>query len=116
AGSSRSRSLSATIPIVRACRNRPQPEASNRRRNPNLFRTVYNCVAAGMQDSENSTVDPVSSPEAEAVAAAPPSRATLWGALSWFRDLALSVLIAVILIVFIYQPVKVEGTSMMPTL
>ena len=32
------------------------------------------------------------------------------------RDLAFSVLIAVVLIVFIYQPVKVEGTSMMPTL
>ena len=42
--------------------------------------------------------------------------ATLWNALSWFRDLAFSVLIAVVLIVFIYQPVKVEGTSMMPTL
>jgi signal peptidase I len=40
----------------------------------------------------------------------------LWNALSWVRDLAFSVLIAVILIVFIYQPVKVEGTSMMPTL
>jgi signal peptidase I len=40
----------------------------------------------------------------------------IWGALSWIRDLAFSVLIAVILIVFIYQPVKVEGTSMMPTL
>jgi signal peptidase I len=36
--------------------------------------------------------------------------------LAWMRDLALSVLIAVILIVFIYQPVKVEGTSMMPAL
>src|SRR5689334_25151767 len=35
---------------------------------------------------------------------------------AWIRDLALSVLIAVVLIVFIYQPVKVEGTSMMPTL
>jgi len=41
---------------------------------------------------------------------------SIWGALSWVRDLAFSVLIAVILIVFIYQPVKVEGTSMMPTL
>jgi signal peptidase I len=40
----------------------------------------------------------------------------IWNALSWIRDLAFSVLIAVILIVFIYQPVKVEGTSMMPTL
>src|SRR5437773_9284930 len=37
-------------------------------------------------------------------------------AVFWLRDLAVSVLIAVILIVFIYQPVKVEGTSMMPTL
>jgi len=40
----------------------------------------------------------------------------VWGALSWIRDLAFSVLIAVVLIVFIYQPVKVEGTSMTPTL
>jgi signal peptidase I len=44
------------------------------------------------------------------------ARAAIWGALSWARDLAFSILIAVILIVFIYQPVKVEGTSMMPTL
>ena len=43
-------------------------------------------------------------------------RTSVWSALSWVRDLAFSVLIAVILIVFIYQPVKVEGTSMMPTL
>src|ERR1700719_2668056 len=67
-----------------------------------------------MHDNENFTIDPLASPEP--VVAAPPARATVWGALSWFRDLAFSVLIAVILIVFIYQPVKVEGTSMMPTL
>ena len=36
--------------------------------------------------------------------------------ISWLRDLALSVVFAVLLIVFLYQPVKVEGTSMMPTL
>jgi signal peptidase I len=47
---------------------------------------------------------------------APTAQTTVWSALSWIRDLAFSVLIAVILIVFIYQPVKVEGTSMMPTL
>ena len=41
---------------------------------------------------------------------------SIFAALSWFRDLAFSVLLAVILIVFIYQPVKVEGTSMMPAL
>src|SRR5579863_2557286 len=45
-----------------------------------------------------------------------PRRSSIWGALSWIRDLAFSVLIAVVLIVFIYQPVKVEGTSMMPAL
>jgi signal peptidase I len=42
--------------------------------------------------------------------------AGIWNALSWMRDLAFSVLIAVVSIVFIYQPVKVEGTSMMPGL
>ena len=36
--------------------------------------------------------------------------------LSWFRDLFLSVLIAIVVILFLYQPVKVEGTSMMPSL
>jgi signal peptidase I len=46
----------------------------------------------------------------------PVSRSGLFTALSWVRDLAFSVLLAVILIVFIYQPVKVEGTSMMPAL
>jgi signal peptidase I len=62
-------------------------------------------------------------PPMEAAAPADPphpetqsGKAAIWGALSWARDLAFSILIAVILIVFIYQPVKVEGTSMMPTL
>src|SRR6201982_2889553 len=36
--------------------------------------------------------------------------------LSWFRDLSLSVVIAIVVILFLYQPVKVEGTSMMPSL
>jgi signal peptidase I len=37
-------------------------------------------------------------------------------ALAWARDLVLSVLIAALVILFIYQPVQVEGTSMMPAL
>jgi signal peptidase I len=37
-------------------------------------------------------------------------------AISWARDLFVSVLIAVVIILFLYQPVKVEGTSMMPAL
>ncbi len=36
--------------------------------------------------------------------------------LALLRDIAISVILAVVLIVFIYQPVKVEGTSMMPGL
>jgi len=34
----------------------------------------------------------------------------------WVRDLVISVAISAFIIVFIYQPVKVEGTSMMPSL
>ncbi|MBI5283154.1 MAG: signal peptidase I [Candidatus Solibacter usitatus] len=34
----------------------------------------------------------------------------------WLRDLTLSMLIALVVILFLYQPVKVEGTSMMPAL
>ena len=34
----------------------------------------------------------------------------------WVRDIIISIAIAVVVIVFLYQPVKVEGTSMMPWL
>src|SRR5437763_12837329 len=57
-----------------------------------------------------STGEPVGEPSREHTSL------SLWSALSWVRDLAFSVLIAFVLIVFIYQPVKVEGTSMQPTL
>src|SRR3954467_11387685 len=67
-----------------------------------------------MLENDHPPVEPVV--RAEATPAPDMPRATFWGALSWARDLAFSVMIAVILIVFIYQPVKVEGTSMMPTL
>ncbi len=36
--------------------------------------------------------------------------------LVWLRDLGLSVVIAIVVIIFLYQPVKVEGTSMLPAL
>jgi signal peptidase I len=64
-----------------------------------------------MQENDTGSVVPVPDSELQA-----PARAGLWSAISWLRDLVFSVLIAVVLIVFIYQPVKVEGTSMMPTL
>jgi signal peptidase I len=34
----------------------------------------------------------------------------------WGRDLFVSVILAILVILFLYQPVKVEGTSMMPAL
>src|SRR5579884_2146940 len=53
-------------------------------------------------------------PESAAPASAEPSTARM--AISWLRDLTLSVILAIIVILFVYQPVKVEGTSMMPSL
>jgi signal peptidase I len=44
----------------------------------------------------------------------PRRRAALLSA--WVRDLVLSLGISAFIIVFLYQPVKVEGTSMMPSL
>ena len=63
---------------------------------------------------ENDTPTPAP-PAAPASQSSERTLSSVWNALSWVRDLAFSVLIAVVLIVFIYQPVKVEGTSMMPT-
>lgn len=58
-------------------------------------------------------------PQAAAeVVSAPASknRSLLGTMLHWARDLLLSVVLAIVVILFLYQPVKVEGTSMMPTL
>src|ERR1700759_2715998 len=44
------------------------------------------------------------------------SPAVARNAISWLRDLSVSVVIAIIVILFLYQPVKVEGTSMTPAL
>lgn len=43
-------------------------------------------------------------------------RSPLGSVVAWIRDLFLSVVLAIIVILFLYQPVKVEGTSMMPAL
>ena len=34
----------------------------------------------------------------------------------WFRDLAISIVVSLFIILFLYQPVRVEGTSMLPEL
>jgi signal peptidase I len=46
----------------------------------------------------------------------PPTESAAKVAITWLRELTLGVVLAVIVILFIYQPVKVEGTSMMPSL
>jgi signal peptidase I len=45
----------------------------------------------------------------------PPVRASL-GFGVWLRDLIIALAISAFIIIFLYQPVKVEGTSMMPSL
>lgn len=35
---------------------------------------------------------------------------------SWFRDMVVSVVVSAFIIMFLYQPVRVEGTSMLPML
>jgi signal peptidase I len=71
-----------------------------------------------MQENDSLDLTPPPSPAAPCLEgeALRPARTAVWTALSWVRDLAFSVLIAVVSIIFIYQPVKVEGSSMMPGL
>jgi signal peptidase I len=38
------------------------------------------------------------------------------GMRSWLRDMVVSVLVSAFIIIFLYQPVRVEGTSMLPML
>jgi signal peptidase I len=59
--------------------------------------------------TDDGTVNPKPEPEEK-------GRSAAGATLTWFRDLFLSVLIAIVVILFLYQPVKVEGTSMMPSL
>src|ERR1700716_1713788 len=53
--------------------------------------------------------EPVSPPPAR-------KRSVAGALLHWLRDLVFSFILAIIVILFLYRPVKVEGTSMMPTL
>ncbi len=58
---------------------------------------------------------PQPAPETKSEKARTANRAaTLFAA--WVRDLIISLAISAFIIVFLYQPVKVEGTSMMPSL
>ncbi|MBC7927641.1 MAG: signal peptidase I [Bryobacteraceae bacterium] len=55
-------------------------------------------------------------PAPDVVPAVLSRRSPLVNVASWSRDLLISIVLAVLVILFLYQPVKVEGTSMMPAL
>ncbi len=61
-------------------------------------------------DEDNSTVLP---PDGPPSAAPKKLKPVISG---WLRDMVISLAVSAFFIIFLYQPVKVEGTSMMPTL
>jgi signal peptidase I len=61
--------------------------------------------------SEPTPAEGAATPESAEVGSRPPS-----GMHSWLRDLVVSVAISAFIIIFLYQPVRVEGTSMLPML
>lgn len=61
--------------------------------------------------------DPATALQPAELPPAPDSESSSAGTLhSWLRDLIVSVAISAFIIVFLYQPVRVEGTSMLPML
>jgi signal peptidase I len=56
------------------------------------------------------------SPPAGAGAESKSAGGAAGGVSSWLRDLVVSVAISAFIIIFLYQPVRVEGTSMLPML
>lgn len=65
-----------------------------------------------MDDLEANKIEPMDPVEGQAVVT-PRGSSTLW---AWVRDLAVAVVVSVFIIFFLYQPVRVEGTSMLPQL
>jgi len=58
---------------------------------------------------------PISSGQPDSTQAPPPVNST-GGIWLWVRDLLISAFASVLIITFLYQPVRVEGTSMLPRL
>ena len=60
----------------------------------------------------------ITAPEAEVPVTSPaePRSSTRAGLHTWARDLVISVAVSTFIIFFLYQPVRVEGTSMLPML
>lgn len=71
--------------------------------------------AADQVAAEEIAARPTTIPASQAAVGIPPVRITA-GIGVWLRDLIVSLAISAFIIIFLYQPVKVEGTSMMPSL
>jgi signal peptidase I len=73
-----------------------------------------------MRDQEQIVEEPEITPQAEAGSTvaniAKPGVSGRGAMHSWLRDLVVSVVVSAFIIIFLYQPVRVEGTSMLPVL
>jgi signal peptidase I len=68
-------------------------------------------------DNPASAISPVSSDHAKAATSLTDNSSRVRPVVSgWLRDVIISLAVSAFFIIFLYQPVKVEGTSMMPTL
>jgi signal peptidase I len=71
-------------------------------------------VVPGQQSPGTSSQPNPSAPAADSGLAATETEKPILS--SWLRDVLISLAVSAFFIIFLYQPVKVEGTSMMPTL
>ncbi len=72
---------------------------------------------SGIEEAEGGS-EPQVSPEGSlrAPTGGVPVKGEAHGLRSWLRDTVVSILVSAFIIVFLYQPVRVEGTSMLPML
>jgi signal peptidase I len=75
-----------------------------------------NPVSDSTNELESGASEPQSGATQPAANAAPSQQKKASGLGLWLRDLFVSVAASVLIITFLYQPVRVEGTSMLPRL
>jgi len=70
----------------------------------------------GYEDRAQQSGDEIAETGSGGLATPPRPVSSTGGVHSWLRDLVISVVVSAFIIVFLYQPVRVEGTSMLPML
>src|ERR1700741_4596998 len=70
----------------------------------------------GSPDAQRTSLAPATSPQDASSSQASTHHLLRTEIRGWTRDLLISIGLALVIIVFLYQPVKVEGTSMAPLL